>query len=95
VSKTWFKFKILEHESIDHYVRELIQNKQQQEEEDKSLINQSYGIESRKLLDILDMLCTQTKQILDYEINLEIMLRQLLTIRKIQTSISNRFLTVK
>lgn len=92
MSKTWFNFKILEHEPIDHYVREPIQNKQ---EEDKSLINQSYGIESRKLLDILDMLCTQTKQILDYEINLEIMLRQLLTIRKTQTSISNRFLTVK
>ncbi len=88
MSKTWFNFKILEHEPIDHYVREPIQNKQQQqqEEEDKSfIINQSYGIESRKLLDILDMLCTQTKQILDYEINLEIMLRQLLTIRKIQT----------
>jgi len=44
------------------------------------------------------MLCTQTKRVLDYEINLEIMLRQLLTIRKTQTSIgliSNKMLTIK
>jgi hypothetical protein len=41
------------------------------------------------------MLCIQAKQVLNYEINLEIMLKQLLTRRIIQASISNRFLTVK
>jgi len=45
-------------------------------------MNYPYGIELRKLLDILHKLCTQTKQVLDHEIDLERMLKQLLTIRK-------------
>jgi hypothetical protein len=81
-SKTWFKSNIIEHESIDHYIQDSIENKTNQQEQDEVLIDQSNGIELTKLLDILDMLCRQSKQVLEYEINLEIMLKQLLTIKK-------------
>ncbi|CAF3672911.1 unnamed protein product [Rotaria sordida] len=81
-SKTWLKFNTIEYESIDHYLDDIIKNNKDQQDENESLINQSYGSEFRKLYDILDMLCTQAKQILDYEINLEQMLEPLLAIRK-------------
>ncbi len=80
---------------MDHYEKDSIQNKTDKQEEDDDekedefLMNYSYGIELRKLLDILHKLCTQTKQVLDHEIDLERMLKQLLTIRKIRDSIGS------
>jgi hypothetical protein len=80
---------------VDHYEKDSIQNKTDKQEEDDDekedefLMNYSYGIELRKLLDILHKLCTQTKQVLDHEIDLERMLKQLLTIRKIRDSIGS------
>ena len=74
--------------------------KKQKENEDKdeTSINQPYRNELEKLLDILDMLCTQAKQVLEYEIDLEKMIKRLLEIKKARHSIgstSDRFLTVK
>ncbi|CAF3396980.1 unnamed protein product [Rotaria socialis] len=94
-SKTWLKHNIVEYSSDDNYINNSIENKahNQDEHENESLTNQPHIVELGKLVDILDFLCTQTKQILDYEINLEQTVKQLLTIRKAQDShrtISNR-----
>ncbi|CAF3769703.1 unnamed protein product [Rotaria socialis] len=94
-SKTWLKHNIVEYSSDDNYINNSIENKahNQDENENESLTNQPHIVELGKLVDILDFLCTQTKQILDYEINLEQTVKQLLTIRKAQDShrtISNR-----
>jgi hypothetical protein len=51
-SNTWLKSNIIEHEIIDYYLRDSIQ------EEDESLINQPYEIELIKLL----RLYTQAKK---------------------------------
>lgn len=47
------------------------------------------NVESRKLLDILNTLCTQTKQTLEREINLERVLKELLKLRKTQFSVQS------
>ncbi|CAF2821950.1 unnamed protein product [Rotaria sp. Silwood2] len=87
-SETWLKNNIIEYEIIESYLDDSIKNNtdRQDENENDSSINQSYESELRKLYDILHMLCTQAKQILNYEINLEQMLKQLLEIRKIRDS---------
>lgn len=46
-------------------------------------------VELGKLLDILNMLCTQAKQVLQEEINLETKLKQLLTARQAQDSMTS------
>ncbi len=72
--------------------------KKQKENKDEASINQPYRNELEKLLDILDMLCTQAKQVLEYEIDLEKMIKRLSEIRKARHSvgsISDRYLTVK
>lgn len=60
-------------------------------ETDSSIISaqRSTNVESRKLLDILNMLCTQAKQTLEREINLERVLKQLLKIDKNHISVSS------
>ena len=45
-------------------------------------MNESYGVQPRKLSDILEMLRIQAKQVLEHEINLEEMLKKLLAARK-------------
>ena len=77
--KIWLKSMVIEEEIIDHYIRD---SAYRQEEDDDSSINASYDIEPRKLLDILQMLCIQAKQVLEYEFRLEIKLKQLLRIKK-------------
>ncbi|CAF3407987.1 unnamed protein product [Rotaria sp. Silwood1] len=81
-SKTWLKHNIVEYESTEHHLEASIHNSADKQDENEALVNQSYKSELRKLYDILDMLCTQAKQILDYEINLEQMLKQLLAVKK-------------
>jgi hypothetical protein len=83
-------------------LKDLIQDKiakqEEDENEDESLINQPHKNELGKLLEVLDMLCIQAKQGLDYETDLERLIKQLLLIRKARGafgSISDRFLTVK
>ncbi len=94
-NKTWLKSNTTEREVVDHYLKDSIQNKTDKQEEDDDekedefLMNYPYGIELRKLLDILHKLCTQTKQVLDHEIDLERMLKQLLTIRKTRDSMGS------
>lgn len=85
-SKTWLKHNIIDYETVDNYFNDSIEGKteKQDENDNKLLIDQSSGTELCKLLEVLQMLCTQAKQILDYEINLEQTLKQLLAIRKIQ-----------
>ncbi|CAF3422100.1 unnamed protein product [Rotaria sp. Silwood1] len=81
-SKTWLKHNIVEYESTEHHIEASIHNSADKQDENEALVNQLYKSELRKLYDILDMLCTQAKQILDYEINLEQMLKQLLAVKK-------------
>lgn len=54
---------------------------------DAAPVQSQNKIELRKLLDILNMLCTQAKQTLEKEINLERTLKQLLTVQKAQISV--------
>ena len=69
--KTWLKSALIEEETIDHY---LSGNQE---------VHQSNGIELQKCLEIL---CTQTRQLLEYEISLELQLKQFFALRKRQLS---------
>ncbi|CAF1205520.1 unnamed protein product [Rotaria sordida] len=83
----WLKSNIIENEIIDNYSKDSI-SKNQNEDDDHNeyLLSHQRIVELGKLLDILNMLITQAKQVLDKEINLEKILKQLLTVRKTQDS---------
>lgn len=51
------------------------------DDEKASLDNHPHSAELRKLSDILDMLCVQAEQALENEVDLETMLKQLLSTR--------------
>ncbi|CAF0926376.1 unnamed protein product [Rotaria sp. Silwood1] len=86
----WLKSNIVENEIIDNDSKDSISKKYNEKKNDSdhkeySLSHQRI-IELGKLLDILNMLSTQAKQVLEKEINLETILKQLLTVRKVQDS---------
>lgn len=97
-SKTWLKFNLIEEESTISYLQNTTENKIDAQEEKETLIQQSYEMELQKLVDVLDMLCTQAKQILEQQNQLEEKFKQLLTIKKRQISVGStlgRCLSVK
>ena len=93
-SLAWLKSNIKKDEVVDDDPKDSIlkKNNEQNEKEDddedynEPLSNRLRVSELGKLLDILNMLCTQAKQSLGKEIHLEAILKQLLAVRK--TSIS-------
>lgn len=65
---------------------ELEKNDEDNNEENESQINYQQKSKSKRILDVLNMLCKQAKEVLDREISHERMLRQLLRIRQTETS---------
>ncbi|CAF2395150.1 unnamed protein product [Rotaria sp. Silwood2] len=84
----WLKSNIVENEMIDNYSKDSISKKHDDENEDnvhnEYSLNHQRIVELGKLLDIINMLSTQAKQVLEKEINLETILRQLLAVRTAQ-----------
>ena len=83
-SRGWLQSNVIEDEHVDHYARDSgAQNESDAHKMDDkaSLESHPHAVELRKLSDILDMLCSQAKQALEKEIDLEQMLRQLLSTR--------------
>jgi hypothetical protein len=80
---------IIENEAIDGDIKDSIStktNKQDEEENEdnynESLANRQRISELGKCLDILNNLCKQSKQVLESETYLELILKRLLTVRK-------------
>jgi hypothetical protein len=91
---SWLKSYIIENETIDDRKDSILiktneQNENDDEDYNESLINRQRYSELGKLLEILNMLTTQAKQVLEKEIYLEIILKQLLTIRKTHRSMTD------
>jgi len=86
---SWLKSNIIDKEIIDDYAKDsiLIKTNEKDKNNDdddynQSLLNRQRYSELGKLLDILNMLSTQAKQVLEKEIYLERILKKLLATRK-------------
>ena len=81
-NEKWFKSNILERETIEHKLEDAAKPStaatEDTENDEEPSVQQPYATELKKLRDILDMLCTQAKQALEYEIDLEGTLKHLL-----------------
>lgn len=75
-----------EYSANDLMLMELEKNDEDNNEENESQINYQQKSKSKRILDVLNMLCKQAKEVLDREISHERMLRQLLRIRQTETS---------
>jgi len=84
-TSSWFKSNIIDKEIVDIYPKKSVLSKTNEEAESESEDSQESSSkrqrssEYRKLLDIVNMLCTQAKHVLAKEIQLEKILRQLLS----------------
>jgi hypothetical protein len=90
---SWLKSNIIDKEIIDDYAKDsiLIKTNEKDKNDDdddynQSLLNRQRYSELSKLLDILNMLSTQAKQVLEKEIYLERILNKLLATRKAHVS---------
>lgn len=85
---SWLKSNIIDKEIIDDYAKDSIliktneKDKNDDDDYNQSLLNRQRYSELSKLLDILNMLSTQAKQVLEKEIYLERILNKLLATRK-------------
>lgn len=81
-NERWFKSNIIERETIESAPRDPVNPSatasEDTEHDEESSVQQPYATELKISLDILDMLCNQAKQALEYETNLEGTLKQLL-----------------
>jgi hypothetical protein len=82
-SISWLKSNIIENEIINSDPKDsiLIKTTEQEEDSHESISNHQRFSELSKLLDILHMLCSQAKQVLEKEISHEMILKQLLKAR--------------
>lgn len=89
---SWLKSNIIDKEIIDDYAKDSIliktneKDKNDDDDYNQSLLNRQRYSELGKLLDILNMLSTQAKQVLEKEIYLERILNKLLATRKAHVS---------
>lgn len=89
-TRSQLRKNIIDEEIIKYDPKDLISMKseeeeEEEEEENEELINNQQNSQSKKLLDILNMLCTQATQVLDKENSYEQILTQFLQIRETQT----------
>ena len=81
-NERWFKSNIIERETMHRDLQDPVNPSataiEDTENGEESSVQQPYATELKKSLDILDMLCIQAKQALEYETNLEGTLKQLL-----------------
>lgn len=89
------KKNVTECDVVDFYPKDSILMKSEQEDEgedddeSESLVNRQENSQPGKLLEILNMLCTQAQQVLEKEIAHERLLKQLLRARQTQTPTSD------
>ncbi|CAF4155628.1 unnamed protein product [Rotaria socialis] len=84
----WLRSNIIKCEFMDNdsILKKHESNKNEENDYNENVLNQQIFVELGKLLDILNVLCSQAKQVLETEINLDIILKQLLSVRKAQDS---------
>ena len=89
-STAWLKSNVVEDEIVTKSLTNDFLPKQTESEDedddDESVINHPYAVELRKLLDILQTLCIQAKQVLEQELDLEKTLKQLLNRKRSRDS---------
>jgi hypothetical protein len=90
---SWLKSNICEEETVDIHANDSTLSKSHQEHDElddeesyESTFYRQSQINAGKLLDILNMLCTQAKQTINKQAHLENSLRQLLTVRTMHDS---------
>ncbi|CAF1027311.1 unnamed protein product [Adineta ricciae] len=103
-STAWLKSNVVEDETVskslmnDFVPKQTESEEEEDDDDDESVINHPYAVELRKLLDILQTLCVQAKQVLEQEIDLEKTLKQLLKRQRSRDSSRSdidKFLRVK
>lgn len=89
-STAWLKSNVVEDEIVTKSLTNDFLPKQtkseDEDDDDESVINHPYAVELRKLLDILQTLCIQAKQVLEQELDLEKTLKQLLNRKRSRDS---------
>ncbi|CAF4085623.1 unnamed protein product, partial [Rotaria magnacalcarata] len=84
----WLRSNIIKCEFMDNdsILKKYENNENEESDYNETVVNQQLFVELGKLLDILNILCSQAKQVLEKEVNLGIIFKQLLSVRKAQDS---------